>query len=43
MTRDEIIRTLREDLKVKKECIAFKAVKQPYIFLCGTGDVRRAG
>jgi uncharacterized protein (DUF169 family) len=29
MTRDEIIRTLREDLKIKKECIALKAVNKP--------------
>ena len=27
MTRDELIRTLKEDLKVKKEVIAVKAMK----------------
>jgi uncharacterized protein (DUF169 family) len=29
MTRDEIIRTLSEDLKIKKKSIALKAVQQP--------------
>ena len=28
MTKEEIVKTLKEDLKVKKESIAIKAVKQ---------------
>lgn len=28
MTKDELIRTLKEDLKVKKEIVALKAMKQ---------------